>query len=823
MLFITKLVLHKCKRFYVKGIETFEITPSMKTQIILGTNGSGKSSLLKIGFTPISPHKDDFHPEGYKELHGIGRYGNYEIRNFHNGKNLEHSFILNGEELNEGKTAGVQKELVKEHFNMYQELHDVLTGTLKFTSMSPQQRREWITRLSSADFDYVINLHGRVKKGLRDQAGYIKLQGDRLLVETGKKMDDGQLEELRREAKGTLTKLSEMFTLLDSSLSHESYESIRDGLNYTNAKIESTAEWMLRVNLRAPEAVTGTSLSAVEDQLSDLRDVASALRAALHEVSEQHQLIDKQIHEISILDGLDPVLLQSQLTELEEKVSTLQGGFKTNLEKDLFPKSSQQLNAVNDVMAALYNVMSEQTEVYSREAVFKHQTEMRELQDKLRAGTSRVGEIEYRLNHIANCSNTQCPNCNHVFKEGVTGNEEAELRELLTKGQNFKVSMDAKIEKVRNFLEEAKDADDRLYALSSLRDSNPSLAGLWNLFNEHGGVTRGRELIPVCRDFLSDANRAITIDKLTFEIAPIIEKLNQLQKLDKSGSLRELHLTLSNRIMEIQRDANENQATMTVVKQYLSDRQAFENAQMELDRLFEHQRSQFTRLVDFTANEEVNEMIKRYQVSLAMLESTLTEAEMQAGIVNDLRTSLEGARHDEESLKLLEKILSPKDGLIAEQILVFVNTFIRKINEVIGKVWGYNLALENLDLEQGELDCKFPMYIHHSENKIPDIALGSDSIVDIVNQAFRIVVYEFMELEGYPLYLDEPARAMDGVHSNNLIMAMKDMIDNERFSQVFYISHSFEGQNSFPNSQIAVLDDSHVTLKRRFNEHVTIT
>lgn len=161
--------------------------------------------------------------------------------------------------------------------------------------------------------------------------------------------------------------------------------------------------------------------------------------------------------------------------------------------------------------------------------------------------------------------------------------------------------------------------------------------------------------------------------------------------------------------------------------------------------------------------------------------------------------------------------------MIAEQILVFINTFIASINNVIASVWGYNLVLDNIDLEEGELDYKFPMYIHNRENMIPDIEFGSDSIIDIINQAFRIVVYKFLQLDGYPLYLDEPARAFDAVHSHNLILSMKELIDDERFSQVFYISHNYEGQNSFPNSQIAVIDDSHVTLKRVYNEHVIIT
>lgn len=346
---------------------------------------------------------------------------------------------------------------------------------------------------------------------------------------------------------------------------------------------------------------------------------------------------------------------------------------------------------------------------------------------------------------------------------------------------------------------------------------------MWNLFIENGGVVRGRELIPVCRDYVRDSEKAMRIGQLTYELLPLVEKLNQIEKMDKSGSLRELHTTLTNRISTIQGNINVTQRQLNVVERYYRDRINFDTLQGELLDMQGQQESQFTRMIDFTFNEEITSLVKKYQVSLAMLETSLTEAEMQAGIVKDITKTLEEAKNEEVSLRILEKMLSPKDGLIAEQILVFINTFIAKINEVIASVWGYNLALDNINLEEGELDYKFPMYIHNQENMIPDISLGSDSILDIINQAFRLVVYKFMNLDGYPLYLDEPARAFDQVHAHNLIMTMKELIDDERFSQIFYISHDFEGQNSFPNSQIAVIDDSHVTLKRVYNEHVVIT
>lgn len=822
-MFITRLELYRCNRFFLRGIEKLIIAPTMKTQIILGTNGSGKSSLLRIGFTVMPPSKDDFEAGGYKILHCIANGHEYELRSEFHGKSKspEHFFICDGEELNTGHTSSTQKELIREHFNMTQELHDVLSGMLKFTDMSSLQRREWITRLSSADFDYVMKLHGRVKKALRDTGAVIKHQSGRLVNETAKKMDDSEIDALNTQSKDLRNKLSDLFTQLDNSIGND-YTLVESGIYTITAKIEAVVDRLLTINIRPPEGMGGSDLDTVEELLDDLRTRRKMLHAALSEVSDQHQLVDKQIHEISILDDIDPAAVILQIESLEETIASLTASLKTGLEIGLLAKSQQDLGAVDDVVHALHDIVVNADDTYSREAIYERQSELNAVQVKYAAGTSRMSEIEYRINHIDNCHDTSCPNCKHVFKEGIDPAELEQLKSLLKKGEAFKHQMETKMNTLREYLGNAKEADDRRYELERLRNQHPGLAGLWNLFTAAGGVNLGRSLIPLCRDFISDSEKAIKISQCNFELAPLIEKMNQIHKLDNAGSLRELHGALSMRIATIQSELNENQVRLNVVERYYKDRKEFSRLLGELEGYKTEQDKLFLGMVDFTLNEHVAGLIKKYQVSLAMLESTLTEAEMQAGIVKDIEKSLQAAKQEEVSLHLLEKILSPKDGLIAEQILVFINTFIGKINEVIAKVWGYNLALDNCNLEEGELDYKFPMYIHTRENMISDISCGSDSQIDIVNQAFRLVVYKFMQLSGYPLYLDELGRTFDEVHRHNLTLAIKDLIDDETFSQLFFISHSFESQNSYPNSQIAVIDDSHVSLKRKYNEHVEI-
>ncbi|MNB58426.1 hypothetical protein D3C87_331780 [compost metagenome] len=827
-MFISEMVLHRCKRFYLKGIDTLRINPSLKTQIVLGTNGSGKSSLLKVGFSVLPGDKDDFEKGGYKYVKVLNNGRVYELRSEYAGKAMSHSFKvwLNDEEfeeLNEGHTGAVQRELVREHFGMTSSLHNVLTGQLKFTDMTTLERREWITLLSSADFDYVIKLHGRIKRAVRDTAAVIKHLSGRLVSETVKKIDDETFQTLRQQSADVYSKLMRL---------HQ--HSKRDGLAPSFAHYEreyhellSDIDGLLQrtkyLKGSAPGIVTDVDNEAVVQLKDGLKSRVQMLEAALQEVSERHHEIDKQLHDMTELEEINPKELAEMITELCDRRQDLIAKFRLVKEGHRLPVSEYCFPTINEVMNLLHGVNIQDETYLDRTVYAAKQRELAEHQNNMMKGQSRIGELEYRLEHIRNCKSTQCPNCNHSFKEGVNASEEEEIKASLSKGYNFRTSMQEKIDGIVKWINEANAAGETLYALQQLRDRNPDLDELWQLINQNGGFRVGRGQIPLCTQFMGDVRTNMAIADLERELAPLREREAALLKMDKSGHLREVANSLGDRVIDLKTHLMDARETLKEVEQFharmTEAREISKTIEMGMTRLDDL----MTNMTKFVAVEEVEAQVKRHQVQLGMLEQSLAEAEVQMGIINDLNRSLDDARAEEEALVQLEKLLSPKDGIIAEQIMVFINTFIAAINDVIAKVWGYNLALDTCNLEGGELDYKFPIYVHSADNTIPDIKYGSDSQVDIVNQAFILVVYKFLELQQFPLYLDELGRTFDEVHRLNLTLAIKELIDDDTYSQVFFISHSFESQNSYPNSQLVVIDDSHVSLKRSYNEHVEIT
>ena len=98
---ITKLILQDYNRMKSNNYSKIEYTPSDNVQIILGTNGYGKSSLLyELSPLPADLNKH-YGDNGYKEIHIS--HNNMEYVCISDKSKGKHSFKINdGEEMNGG-------------------------------------------------------------------------------------------------------------------------------------------------------------------------------------------------------------------------------------------------------------------------------------------------------------------------------------------------------------------------------------------------------------------------------------------------------------------------------------------------------------------------------------------------------------------------------------------------------------------------------------------------------------------------------------------------------------------------------------------------
>jgi energy-coupling factor transporter ATP-binding protein EcfA2 len=823
-MFISKLELHLCKRFSLRGFDTITITPNLKTQMVLGSNGAGKSSLLKIGFTVMPAQASDFAKGGYatKEVNHNGSV--YTLGTLFEKSSPEHIFICDGEDLNIGRTGLVQKELIRQHFKMTQEIHDVLTGDEKFTEMSPLRRREWITKLSDTDFTYVLGVFSKVKKGARDAAAVVKHNNGRLITESAKQMDGNDLEMLVHRSSTIREELD--ILLQECGNVSVNAENLKSMLHTEYKELEnSIKQCLLKTDLHCPDVKYSIdSEDALDIAINHLNVDINGYTLTLEELSRFSQHYEKQMHELQVIEGMDEQFLRTRSTFLDaavvEKLRFLQTG---ELIEEICHHTSA-ISTINEFRGLVFSLDGDQMDLYADDIV----DEKRQYVDRLHTArnllSNNLGNVEGRLQHIETCKETGCPQCGHHFKNGIDPSEYERLKLSHSQGTLKLKDMSEQLDVLREFVDKANKHQHLINQVQQFRQANPRMANFWGFVDKSGGLGVGKELLPATSMYMNDVMVAIEIAEMEAELKPIREAIHSIDTLSgESGSIREQYYIYSARITEITDNIRYKNAEIDELINYSLRQTTFDksvNAISErVDRIVKLKES----LIEAIRQGEIRGLVKDNQISLAMVETTLTETEIQNGIINDIRKEIRVGTIEEQAYKKLMDALSPVDGLIAEQISIYINAIIDRMNAVIARVWGYNMAIKPCSLADGDLDYRFPLYTVSSDNDIPDVAKGSDSQIDIVNQAFRLIVYKFLELNDYPLYLDELGRSFDEVHRHNLVPAIKDMIDDSTYSQIFMISHYADGQNSYPNSEIIVLDDSHLTLKRSFNEHVTIS
>jgi energy-coupling factor transporter ATP-binding protein EcfA2 len=143
MRYIT-LELKGYKRLSLNQIETIKLTPENKFHWILGTNGSGKSSLIRE-ITPLAATPSNYHKGGYKKVHVEDKGVEYKLTSDFTGPKNLFSFIrvTNGieEELNPGHTSTVFNNLVLQVFGITKDIHEFSLGSKEFTRTVRRRKR----------------------------------------------------------------------------------------------------------------------------------------------------------------------------------------------------------------------------------------------------------------------------------------------------------------------------------------------------------------------------------------------------------------------------------------------------------------------------------------------------------------------------------------------------------------------------------------------------------------------------------------------------------------------------------------------------------
>jgi len=340
---IKSIELHGFKRFALTMWDVFKYTPEHKIQLLLGSNGSGKSSIMRE-LSPLPANSSDFRPGGSKiiEIEQSGHH--YKLTSSFTGA-PKHSFMMDGCEMNPGGTGQVQKDLVNSHFNITADVHEVMVGLTNFTTMSVATRREWFTRLSNINFNYAIGIYQKLKTKLRDVDGALKFQQSLMVSESAKLLDAQAVAELEKEVIET----KQLIDHLIDAKSHISIydvasEDLNDRLREHMAGFKAVIESVLgSTNMPPVEAISTLKATVVAEIGVCKKQYAKCL-----EQLEELQSLIRNVEKISITELQN---LDQEITQTQSAIHTL----KANIAYLKTPKDPMVLsNAVELAYDTLY-------------------------------------------------------------------------------------------------------------------------------------------------------------------------------------------------------------------------------------------------------------------------------------------------------------------------------------------------------------------------------------------------------------------------------------------------------------------------------------
>ena len=825
---ILEVYLEGYRRLKINKVDSIKITASELIQLIIGTNGSGKSSLQEQINCWVADRKD-FKVGGKKickmEHNGVL----YETRQYFNKKNSTFEFIVDGANINDGETGAVQKELIKFHFGLDAEVVDIMLGKVKFTRMNPTQRREVLTKISGLDLTYAIGLFKRVQSAGRDVTGAKKLLDKRMVNETANVWKDDDWEQWR----GIQDRLS---TTLTQLMGHTNPKA--RNFNEVDRQYQEQASRMHNLVDKhldeymdfKPLVICEQSIYSLSDyqtKLSELSGNKAGLVTNRDTIMGELDELQRELEDLRKFESIDAVKWARIKEESERKLEKL----KAKEERFSWMNFDVEYIALlTEVRGILSEFIDCKTYIDFKGQIERTEYEKlkQELSDRrevfVKAGNT-LERMRHRVQDIKEAKREECPKCAYIYVPGVSEKEQQELETKIGNGVRFIENETKALEAIEEKTMGFEQCEANMRDFRNIINGFMMFRGVWKevlsdevLYNDPLNVLH----------YLSDAElELINMQEIRTLQDTILDAEKKLIKAGESSnassrleSIAKREANLTDKLNSAVKSLSELEKTRAFLQTNFKRADFVTRAEEVITKMLSDYERLLNERTEAMRELRLQEDIGIHQQKLATVTKTIQEQESQRSVLNDLQEQSLKLEEDADLWKQLASALSPTSGLIAEQLLGFMHKFTESINGIIDKVWTHDLEILPCKGSGENLDYKFPLRVNGETEPNADIVMTSTGQEDIINFAFVLVSMSYLGMEDYPLYTDELGSSFDEEHKENLPRFLKMLIDSSNCSQLWTISHAYAVQNSLGACEICVVDKSNITVPSRYNEHV---
>lgn len=824
---ILKSRLHKYKRLRLNLIDTFEINPTAPTQFILGSNGSGKSSLFEE-LSPLPPEKADYDKGGSK--HNIYEQNGttFAVESYNIDNAWHHSFKRDGKELNEGGTVTVQLSLVKEHMGYTPEIHALMTGQVKFTTMSPPDRRKWFTLLANNNYDYALGVFRRITERYNESRLSLKRTKHNLGIESAKVLPIEDLTRLRDECSTLYTRVQQLSEIRQPLMDPSESYILRSNevANAMQADAQAIRGILKRLTKDLPKESEELKAAIVQTQTQ-----LQGLHQKANQYFEDHQRVQKLWEGMQASQLQNAAQVQQQLDEcqaiIEHSTKACTMGLEQTANAETTIASCDKLLAWWPEVQEGFHDNSErgwgrQFLTDLNEKILSKQTVISQLSQQ----TTRAEQAVEHLESHANENSVQCPKCTHRFQPNFSAltlqDAKAKLSELRKQAAVLVPALETDLElqkKVQEYFRHYTAVMQQLRNYPGLESFAKWVAAELILVNTPNQFSN---LVHKFRDEAGHWGKIETAQRRQVEIQTLAK---ELLARDNSGlTVQADRERLESLIGECEYQKTETQHKLTALKTQLQNitqlqqlKEKLQDGLNEVDNL--HRDAAMSSRREIFA-----QMIREIHSQLALKEQALMAAERQQSVIEHLESEIIELTEATEDYKILQSELSPQEGLIAEGLLGFMRTMVDQMNQTCGMLFSYPLTIKPCSAEGDSLNLSYKFPIVVDKEPRSDVSKGSSGMREVFDLAFVIASMKALGMGSWPLFLDEFGRTLDPVHKQASVALLTSLMELESFEQIFMISHDVVQYGALGRSEICVLHEANVVLPPNcvFNKHVKI-
>lgn len=833
---ILKVTLSLYKRLMLRGTKYIEITPESKIQLILGTNGSGKSSLIKE-LSPMPGVHTQYEKGGFKIFEATHNNNHYILKSLFHEKGNKYHFIKNGIDLmGEGGNASVYKDLVKQEFGITPEIHSLMLGDGKdgkFTAMDISKRRGWLTRFSDVDYTYAMSYYKRLKEQLRECTIGIKLQQARLVQENEKLLKPEEELKHRQDIKA-------LNDLLNSFLEMKvpSRTNVEDRLQAIRV-LDSTLEAHTK-NLSAhynTHQRNRVKFKSIEEIDTEIIGAQAAIQSSQYFIDKLCEVIEQQNKSMGVLqhNNIQSVSdIDVIIDNLGQQIRTEAQQIQLNLTFEDYRSASISLNTIRpQLIENLMEMEENKDKRYSRDNYQIQLEKLRSIEVLLKNCNQQLEHANLQkkeLEHLKEHGETTCPKCEYKWFRGYDEVTYRKVCMLIETNSTLQLELTRKSMESLEVLEHTKSYLEQYRAYNAIVNSTPALKPFWDYVLETSMIFNNpKNLISAMETLAGDF---VQIEKME------LTKLKMKENLDLKVLLSRNQQTNLSKLLEESEKSNaelfstntqlqELRAHLQQLNGFKKNWQSMDTCRDSIDRLLKSRDEYTEGLKELYAQKALNEYIRLTQMELATKEQIISRANVQHSVIDNLKSQITELSEKAEILKIAVKELSPAEGLIAKGLTGFINHFIAQVNSFIKKVWLYPLELTPIipDAEEDvELDYKFSVRVNDDMEPIDDIDLCSSGMKEIIDLAFRVVSMQYIGHHESPLFLDEFGAKLDAAHRRSAFHVITNLLATSNFSQIFMISHYEDSYGSLANTDITVLCDQNIEISENsvFNRNTII-